>query len=45
MPKTCAHPAIENSAEIKMPSNVHIPTGWYIQWECAKIATSQIIIR
>ena len=42
MQKICVHHAIESLEEIKMHQNVVTMTDYYTQWECARLATSQI---
>lgn len=45
MQKICVPLAIESLEEIKMLQNVDITIDYYTQWECAKLATFQIITK
>ena len=45
MQKTCVHHVIESLEEIKMHQNAVTMTDYYTQWECARLATFQIITK
>ena len=45
MQRTCVHPAIGSSEEIRTHRNVDTMIDFCIPWECVKLATSLIITK